>query len=268
MKIKQIIALFMVGIFILGLGLSSCKKKDPKPTLPPRESMVQDLSIGGGSKSMDSTQSVYNDAAFRVGVWNLVLFVTLVVPVTTFGEAFSYDASWENDIDAWVWSYQKGVGLKTYDCELQAYAEGDSVHWKMYVSHDTDFSDFLWYEGWSEINNNGGRWVMYESPTKTNELLAINWSKNNIDNTVYITYTNVCPSTITPHGTNNGSYISYGTQTGAYNRFYTIHNEADSNTTYIEWNFGDETGRIKDTKTYNDVWYCWDENQYECDCAK
>jgi hypothetical protein len=136
----------------------------------------------------------------------------------------------------------------------------------MYVTHDGDYEDFLWYQGWSQINDLGGRWVMYESPTKTNELLGIYWQKNTGDNTVSITYKNICPPSIAPHGDNYGGYISYGTSSGTYNRFYKIYNASNQNLAEIEWNFGDERGRIRDSLTYANTWACWDEVQQDCDC--
>ena len=136
----------------------------------------------------------------------------------------------------------------------------------MYVTHDGDFEDFLWYQGWSQVNDLGGRWVMYESPTKTNELLGIYWAKNTSDNTVSIRYQNICPPSVAPYGDDNGGYIYYGTSTGAYNRFYHIYNASNGNLAEIEWNFGDERGRIRDSIKYGNQWACWDESQQDCDC--
>jgi hypothetical protein len=269
---KKFTSLFLLAAILLGVSLSSCKKnRGDKPVLPPKESMVQDLTLpGGGSKTMNgiNSDSAYTDASIRVGVWNTVLFIGLVVPVGTFLEAFNHDPSWSNSDDAWRWKYSVPLGLLTYDCKLLGKVEGDSVHWRMYVTHDGDFEDFFWYEGYSQVNDLGGRWVMYESPTKTNELLGIYWSKNTSDNTISITYKNICPEAISPYGNNNGGYISYGTQVGAYNRFYTIYNKSYHNLTNIEWNFGDERGRIKDSITYNNNWVCWDESQQDCGCTK
>lgn len=265
---KFIIVILSAGV-VLSLGLSSCNKdRGEKPTLPPQESMVQDLSLPHGNKTMHGTDSdtAYTDAAVRVGVWNVILFVGLAVPVGTFLRAFAHDATWSNADDAWRWKYAVGVGLLTYDVKLLGNIESDSAHWQMYVTHDGDYEDFFWYQGWSQVNGLGGRWIMYESPTKSNELLGIYWEKNTLDNTVSIKYQNICPPSIAPHGANNGGYIYYGTSSGTYNRFYHIYNASNHNLAEIEWNFGDERGRIKDSIYYNGNWACWDESQVDCNC--
>jgi hypothetical protein len=257
---KRYISLFLIAGVLLSLGLSSCKKnRGDKPVLPPKESMVQNLKIvDGGKKVMEGTNSdtAYTDAAVKVGVWNTILFIGLAVPVCTFLEAFNHECTWSSGDEAWRWKYSTMVGLLTYDVKLLGKVEGDSAHWRMYITHEGDYEDFLWYQGWSQLNDLGGRWVMYESPTKTNELLGIYWEKNTVDNTVSIMYKNICPTWISPFGNGSGGYIYYGTSVNTYNRFYTIYDAVNDNETNIEWNFGDERGRIVDSIKYNNVWKC------------
>jgi hypothetical protein len=266
---KKSILFLVIAVLSCQLLTVSCKKNEgPKPTLPPKESMVQDLKLGNHSKALSATASdtAWTDASIRVGVWNVILFVTLAIPVGSFVKAFEYSPKWDKNLKAWVWKYDFPVGLLKYDAELQGKVNGDSTEWKMYLTHDNDFQDFLWYEGWSNVNDKGGRWILYESPTKTNQLLGIYWSKNLTDNTATITYRNICPPSVSPYGSGNGGYISYGTQTGEFDRFYTIYESGTNNTAKILWNYNDEHGRITDTIRYHSVWRCWDQAQQDVNC--
>lgn len=265
---KKTLLFILLAAFTSLLIMPSCKKdKGPEPKLPPKESMIQALTLGE-NKALAQTQSdtAFADASLRVGVWNTILFVGLAVPVGTFLKAFENSPKWDKNKKVYVWSYPVYYGLLTYQAKLEGVVDGDSSRWKMYISHENDFQDFLWYEGASHTGDLGGRWILNESPEKNNPLLHILWSRNNLNSTVAIKYTNICPPGIAPYGEGNGSYISYGSMNGEYDRFYIIYSSNPQNQAEIEWSTVDEHGHIRDQMKYNNVWHCWDQSQQDMIC--
>ena len=263
MKKKCVLLVLMVATVVLQPG---CKKDhgDP-PQIPPSSSFVMNFSDLDSTKApgkflkisgIDSVgeYSNYLFSAGNVFVWNVIITVGLAVPVASFLHSFSYQATWNNQVDAWEWKYDFTV-VVVYSAKLRAKVSGNMVHWEMYISKQGGFQNFLWYSGDSHLDGTEGTWTLFDNPTSNQELLGILWHNNASNGTSDITYTNIVPG-----GPENGGYIAYGITTDTtYNAFYNIYNKGKNNLTEIKWKRTAMNGRVKDSLHFgNTDWHCWD----------
>lgn len=259
-------------IIILLAGAStitSCKKKEKEepPSLPPQSSMVMDFSgfhqKGLKSIATDSIASNWGLAATNVGVWNILLTVTLGIPVAAFNESFNHTPLQLSD-GSWQWIYTVNWGLKQYTAKLNGKIDNGQLNWKMYLSLQGSYTDFLWYTGTSDEAATQGQWILNKEPSDPQPFIQIDWHRNTSNNTSDIKYTNVVPG-----GQENGGYIFYGITTDTqYNLFYDIYNKGQDNTTSIKWNKSTKEGRIKDFAVYDDNnWHCWNSSLTNIVCT-
>ncbi|MBU0765055.1 MAG: hypothetical protein KJ607_09495 [Bacteroidetes bacterium] len=260
MKTKSIILLVAV---IFGLGFTQCKKdKGEPPALPPSGAMSADFSIFNETKAVQDSFSIVNWqwAAWNVGFWNVAIYVNLAVPVAAFAESFKHTPVQEDD-ESWTWEYTVTTLGGTYTCALNGKTVTDGVEWKMYISSNT-YTDFLWYEGYSNLGNTYGTWTLYRSPSNPEQYIGITWNSNISAGTSDIEFKNIVPG-----GDENGGYIKFGIVSGNYDAFYHIYNKGADNLTEIEADRTTQEGRIKDEAHFgNTDWYCWDNNHYNVDC--
>ncbi len=262
---KTVKSIFLL-IVIFSLSFNSCKKdKEIAPDLPPRSSFLADFSDFTSSKmKIDTTSVNWNHASGNVIVWNLIITVGLVIPVTSYIEAVSnHEAVYQSD-NTWLWEYPFGSGGNTYKAKLFGTIVTDSVNWEMYISKSGDFEDFLWYSGSSGLDRMGGNWILYNQPTIPTELLRIDW-KRITEETGYIRYMN-----IEPNGIENGGYILYGNDADTeLDSYYDIYNKGLDNLIEIEWNSTDISGRVKDSDKFGDEnWHCWDIDKKDVNCPE
>lgn len=262
-NLQSTISVLMVVAFLM-LSSTGCKKKDePAPQIPGIETFKISFSdfgtasdTTGSSKDIQSYQN-WGHSFANVAIWNIIITVGLAVPVASFNAALTQEASYNHDDEYWTWDYSFNAG-GLHTAQLKGYLEGDSVIWEMRID------DFLWYYGHSNIDRTGGYWILNESKTQPTPLLRIAWS--NVGGTPFISYTNVAPTT-SSHGDENGGYISYGVETGDFDRFYDIYNKGLDNLIEIEWNSTDRHGNVKDPNKFGDaVWHCWDTNLIDVIC--
>jgi hypothetical protein len=267
-KQKKPILSWVMILSILLLPFASCQKDDQNeaPVLPPESSFVIDFSEftdGAKSEALNGSYHHRNWAVINVAVWNTVIAVHLAVPVASFVEAFNHEPTQQAD-GSWLWLYQVAAGNNTYTAKLFGKGEGINITWKMYISKTGlgAFSDFLWYEGISNIAGTQGDWTLYKSPTENYPFVGIEWYKN-FDGTFGTTYTNIVPG-----GSENGGYISYEfTKETPYNAFYDIYNKGQNNLTEIQWHTVNKNGRIKDPKHFGtNNFYCWDSTGADIVC--
>ena len=133
MKNKSFAGLMFV-VFI-ALLLSSCEVKEDEqtpPEIPPYESMAIDFSNFSNdtkstiNNSADSTSWNYFTAAVTVGYWNIVLGVTLIVPVATFYECFNHKAEFLGDA-TWQWTYDVNVLGVPYTARMTGKVNADNI---------------------------------------------------------------------------------------------------------------------------------------------
>jgi hypothetical protein len=87
--IKNLLKLLFAGLFLTALIIFSCEKDDTQddaPELPPVESFIIDFSDFNNSDDTISkstlTHKNWGHAYFKASVWNFIITVTGIVPVT------------------------------------------------------------------------------------------------------------------------------------------------------------------------------------------
>ena len=254
---------FALIFILMSAAFISCRQKekgDP-PTLPPAETMQIDFSnfivtYGASLSSLDVKgidDSNWRTAAGIVFPWQEF---TDLIPVRVYKAAVGYNAFLLSG-SKWEWRYDVYAGAE-YEVRLTGETSKTQVKWEMYVSSGS-FPEFKWLEGTSNINGNSGSWTLYESHDSPTTLLQIDWTKAgaNIEKIKY---------TYLKSGTNKDSYIEYGSASGDYNFYYTVHYYNESldkfSDTNIEWRKPSNAGRI-----YLDgAWRCWNDQRNNILC--
>jgi len=279
----------LIVLILPFLAVVSCKKENP-PAMPPAESLVMDFKAFGGtspqqksemlkyavdSTVQDSSNFVY--AKTNVGFWNLIIVVTLAVPVAAWYAAIGNNDWKQVDDHTWQWKYTYKVFVDTYNARLVANNEAaDGIKWEMYISKTTGlntFAEVKWYEGLVAKDGMSGQWILNENPQNPTPFLQVNWQKTG-DKVGYIKYTYIRQKddqgNDIPYYNN---YIEYGKTTNApfdcyytmvlYDTWWTKQN----NTINIEWNSTDLSGRVKSPLKFNDSeWHCWNSQFYNITC--
>jgi hypothetical protein len=253
-------------------GTTCCESKPPE--IPPLSTFLMDFSdfpstseawaslAGVEGVEGATTKHNWTQAAARIFIWNTLITVGLAVPLASFIEAFDHEPVRQTD-ETWVWSYNFYVSGILHLAQLHGKVEEDAVTWKMYISKQGAYSEFLWYEGESNLTGTQGTWTLNSNPDDPYPLVGILWHRNPDAGTADIKYTNIVPD-----GPENGGYIFYGITTEVpYDAFYDIYNRGVNNYTDIEWDRTSKAGRISDLAHYGDTdWHCWDGNLDDYDC--
>lgn len=253
-----------ISIVIMGCNKNTTESEGTPPEIPPASSFVMDFSdfsnadTNSASIQFNKSSLTYQNwwwAAFNVGVWNAIIKVGLAVPVAAFLESFKHQPAQQPD-GTWVWSYNFIVNNVEHHAELHGSLETNATTWKMYISKEGFYQDFLWYTGEADLSLSQGSWTLNNKPADPNPLLQIEWHRNATENTGDIKYMN-----IVPNGPENGGYIFYGIQTSTtFDAFYDIFNKGKDNHTNIEWDRTTKEGRVKDPAHFSDSdWHCWDD---------
>jgi hypothetical protein len=276
-QMKRKIALLSVGLLIITsvLGFIAGCEDDPAsshgtaPEIPPQSTFIMEFSDfeqesmpNPTKQAMALTTANWTYAALNVGIWNTIITVGLAVPVAAFVAAFQHNAVWQPD-NSWEWSYSFLAGGAMHTARLNGKVVEQQVQWKMYISRQDAFTDFLWYTGTADLAATEGQWILYDNPESETELLQIDWHRNIAEGTADIKYTNIVPD-----GAENGGYIFYGIVAGeTYDRFYEIYNKGLDNITDIEWNYASKAGRVMDENHFGDTdWHCWDGTLSDITC--
>lgn len=273
---KKFISLLLLSVLLAGF-LTGCKKKHgDAPVLPPAESMAIDFSnFESGKKSADVLQKGVNDynwafSALVAGYWRAIIYTTLAVPVTAFNLAIDQDPVWVEE-KTWQWNYTASVFTVSYKARLVGQIRSTDVLWKMYITKEGTggFSEFLWFEGTSDLDGKGGTWTLNHSNAHPDPVLNIVWEGDGTKVT-YVKYTYVRDKNdqgVTD--TFKNSYIEYGKTTGNFDSYYNIYyyNGDAFSTMNVEWSSTDKDGRVKCQAFYSDTnWHCWDENYVDINC--
>lgn len=275
---RRITALLLL---ILGfVGFNSCdNNKETPPEIPPYESMVIDFNqFSSDEKSAlntDNTAINFIAAGTTILVWNTTLTLTLVVPITSFYASFQNEPEFLGD-GTWQWKYDVPGFGNAYHARMTGKLMEDHIKWEMYISRTgivNPHEEFLWFEGTSDFDGNGGQWILYHSYDVQEAMLQIDWSKTN-NQVGSVKYTYVMESN---NGEVNqltaGSYLQYGLTDADLNAFYRIeYNQrsreaTDVKNVDIEWSLTEYYGRIKSEHYFqDDLWHCWDNQGYDTEC--
>jgi hypothetical protein len=231
------------------------------PSIPPAETFVMDFSDFQNSPSPVGAQPASPAAmagenwaysAVTVGVWHTILVLTLAPPVAAFLAAVNQTPVGENG--AWVWRYNFTALNVQYSARLEARPATGGIDWDMYISKSGEFTDFLWYEGFSRLDGTSGSWALKLRPAEPVRFVDIVWNRNPGAGTGDIRYTNMIPG-----APENGSYILHGRTGGTYDAFAELGSASTANVTRIEWNRTSKIGRVRDAAHFgDDNWRCWD----------
>jgi hypothetical protein len=269
---KKLLSIILIYILTASF-FAGCKKKDngDPPVLPPQESMIIDFSnFSSAKKSADlisdqkgTENSNWEFAATVAGVWKLLITTTLVIPVTAFKLAFDQNPVFLSD-KTWQWSYNVSVASAVYKARLTGQIGTSEVVWKMYISKEGTggFTEFLWFEGTSDIDGMSGQWILNQSFQAQGALLKIDWTKT-VSSIGKVKYTYVKNDSF------NTSYVEYGLTSNTLNGYYTIHyfNSLKFSDVNVEWNTTVRNGRVKCLDYLgDDKWYCWDANKINITC--
>lgn len=261
-------ALLLVGLIVLTIAFSSCKKKNdqPAPDLPPQESFVMDMTFKDGDttkvfglKDIQGTYRNWWHSAVNVVVWNTVLTFHMIVPVAAYLESFNHEAVYDVNDETWTWSYNFYAAGALHTAELVAAENGQNIHWEMFISKSGAFSDVLWFYGDSKMDGTEGTWTIKKDALNPVEYIGIEWHRTS-DVIGDIKYTNVESG-----ASGYGDYIMYGLTSDYYNAFYDI--EFNDNLTKINFNQTTEEGRVSDFNKFGDnAWHCWDSTLMDVSC--
>ncbi|HNP19554.1 MAG TPA: hypothetical protein PKL31_14040 [Fulvivirga sp.] len=245
--------LFGLTLTFLILFFTSCSEdevvtNEPAPEIPPQETLVMPFESFDNSGGRIETHNA-GTARLVIAFWQLAS-LPLVIPAVAFKASFTQTPTFVNG--EWIWSYQFNAGGVSHSAALHGSIVSTGVKWEMYISKDGEFTDFLWFEGISQIDGLKGNWILYESPDKPAKVLDITWSRN-IDGTVGdIRYTNI-----------EGGYVNYGiTDDATFDAFYNIKGN-DGDLVEIKWNREKKNGQIT---TADGVTHCWDTSFEDIDC--
>ncbi len=274
-NLAMVLAIVIVCGLGLGCGDDDRTPADPvdtgseAPELPPQSTFIMGFSDFEATGAADSRErpeyalagTNWGHAAFRVGVWNLLIGIGMSVPSAAFAAAFQHPAEQLAD-SSWEWTYTVTVGVE-HTCRLNGKVVGEEVQWRMYLTKDGFFEDYLWYHGSHNLTLTEGSWTLNRDPALRNPFISIEWHRDPVANTADLTYTNIIPG---DH--ENGGYITFGsTADTRYDRFYDIYNAGLDNLTEIEWNHTTLAGRIRDSNLFGDTdWNCWDTLLENTDC--
>jgi hypothetical protein len=280
---KKIVSLLIVAV-IMSVTFTGCKKKKGNPpVLPPFESMAIDFSDFGsakksagavfGAKDVPDPDENYMFSSTMAGVWNVILTVNLVVPVTAFKLAINNTPVWIAD-KTWEWKYSVTGVTGTYKARLVGIIQSDKVKWEMFITREGTgaFAEFLWFDGTTALDGNSGVWNLNHSQQFQEPYIKIEWSKT-ATTIGSVKYTYVRTQTdARATDTFKNSYIQYGLTTGSLNAFYTMHLFEstvinDFVDIFIEWNTTAGNGRVKAFYKFGDNnWHCWDTDKNNIVC--
>ena len=272
------IVMLLVFITVLIPVFFSCDDNETEkaPLLPPIESMAIDFSnFAGDSKAAAEFKTVtnYSWAALTVYFWNVTVGSVIAVPIAAYKNSFNHTPVYLGN-NKWQWSYSVTGFASDYTARLTGELRTNDVKWEMYITKTGigAFAEFKWFEGTSSLDRNTGQWTLYHSYAFQEEVLVIDWLRISGEFS-QITYTYVRELNDNRETENfNGSYLTYGLQTGDYDAYYKVHayspNLLDFADTYIEWNSTEYYGHIKAYHIYqNNNWHCWDTLGNDIDCT-
>lgn len=247
---------------------SGCRKdKGDPPQLPPVGTMIIDFTNfdyqGKGSEGIavkGTNNSAWEFAAIAAGTFKIILGTTLAIPVYSFKMAMDQTPEYVSE-KTWQWVYNTTIANESYKARLVGQIGATEVTWKMYITKQNSYTDFLWFEGTSALDGNSGKWTLYHSNVTPVPVLQIDWSKSG-DAISSVKYTYVKEDSF------KNSYIEYGSKAGDLNAYYTIHyyNGTKFSDVNVEWNTTIHNGRIKSSDYLDGQWFCWDQNKANTTC--
>lgn len=271
LKMKLVYALIAAMVLFSACSDDDGDGNPTAPQLPPQESMsanMGDFPSNGESSQANANgdKSHFTFAAGNVIFWQTLLNVQLAIPVASFQEAFNHSFEYLEAQGRWKSEYSVEVGNKNITATLYAERTDDEIEWEMYLTLPGQFENYLWFSGESELDNSGGTWVLYRSPSEPRPLLEIEWEREDGE-AINSTYT-----LIDTQADKNGSYIQYGlTSETGFTHYYQVSITSQSEDDYdalIYYNQEIRVGSVQSTSHFgDDAFRCWDSNFNNTDCG-
>ncbi len=276
MKVSKKHKLLSVVLALYMSVLPSCAGNNPAtsdetpPTLPSQETMQmsqEDLSLflsgnmGAQADNQVLTKQNWGTAAVIVAVFNLAVFVGMVIPVAATAAALSHEPTLEAD-GKFHWKYAYANAINNLEVELIGQALPSVVNWEMYVTSTAPaLNNYLWYDGQHQIDGKSGYWQFYDAanPNTQNNLVRIDWQHPS-ENEATLQFLN--NKTDAP-GFNDT--LTYSVKDDSVS--VEILDASNQNSTHIAWHRQTRQGYIIATNYNNGAKACWDSNLDDVVCT-
>jgi hypothetical protein len=270
---------FLMLSFLYLFFLMGCKKdEDSTLKLPSTASMDMDFSFISETKSASENQTQVNHklAKSTISFWSLIVTAHTAIPLEAFKKAMENTPTYDDYEKIWEWTYITTYGGDSYNTRLTGIVSDDSVQWKMYLSKvgDSDLSNYLWFEGHSQKDHNGGWWMINYPRTENGVILSdqgiyIKWSYTS-DLVSSLKYIYVASkkyddeAAIYIDNPYKGSIIEYGRKIDTFDSYYSIYSVKETKKYDILWNKDTYNGQMK---VDDIVVGCWDTDLADVTCC-
>ncbi len=235
-----------------------------KPDLPDKETFTfNNLFLVTDSLNYsikDYTQYNWILAASKFFEWNMLVGDNIKLSYSALQKAYLYEAM-PFDTKTWYWEYDFSENDNNYTVFLYATSEIDSsLFWEMYLSVNESEKGLV-LSGKNNKFFTQGQWLFYREKYSSNEILKIDWIKN--DTALIVDFTNVYSNSIFKGSSLEIIYNYADTNFVSY--IFT--NARNLRKSYIELNTTVGSGKVKDFYVFGDsLWHCWDSNFVDIEC--
>ena len=254
--------ILIISIVLLSLIMPSCNNTDKiAPPSPAKNTLITDFSIFE-NKNLDSRNWSFLKKSFES--WDTILNSNLLIPITSYSKISENNTPVYQENNTWLWTSDFKVDINNYIAKLYGAIKNDTISWKMYISKEGSYTDFLWLKGFSNTNITEGKWYIYDKPPiddyVPHELLVVDWMNVDTINTQY--------SYIVPEDNFNGNYISFkDIPSDNLNIHLAVFDKAQDDLINAQWNESSKYGQVKNLKFFTDSsWHCWDNNFNDIIC--
>ncbi|MDZ7267889.1 MAG: hypothetical protein ONB48_10705 [candidate division KSB1 bacterium] len=260
------VALVCTQVVLFSCGKNPTEADNPKPALPPTNSMSVDLSTFQGN--LPKTGAIgrnFLTAQLTVATINLAVLVHMSVPVLTFAAAASQTPVLKDDAK-WHWIYSVSQSGQQFQADLAGWIDEDAraVRWEMRITTNAgglQLNRFLWYTGRAELNNVSGEWTIYDhtQPNASVAVVNITWNYESAASKGSLQFTVVKPGV--PENGDTLTYTSNGSQ-----RSVEYFDKSENTRLTIAWDAVTRAGYIIAPNYNNGQKACWDSQLNDTVC--
>jgi hypothetical protein len=228
------------------------------PTLPDPARLSIDLGFFDGGASKAIGQENFFNAYLRAVVVAAVTDLILVPPVTAFALAVNTVPTPQPD-GSWIWVYTYVRQDREAQIRLRGRVVGDVVQWSLRVSAPSEgIVDELWFDGTTRDDGDTGAWTFYDFSLMGKPAVAeVRW--DHADGRQVLGLTSL-------YGENEGDTLTF-THHGDLCRI-DVDDASTDEVWFIRWNEADGTGSLQVPDYRGGQESCWDQDQYDVDCAR
>jgi hypothetical protein len=255
----------LAAIFALLAGLAGCSGDDDSPTgptseqppvLPDAARLSVDLGFFTPGADLDKAfghQNFYN-AYLRAIFLTAMTDLVLAPPVAAFALAVDTVPSHQQD-GSWIWVYTFVDGDEEAEVRLRGRVDGDRVLWQMFVSFD-DVEQALWFDGTTALDGDAGTWTFYDVAHGGVASGRVTWLQEGDHHELALEAL---------AGADAGDTLTFS-RTGDQARI-DFADSISGETFFIRWNEADGTGSLRVPDYNGGEEACWDEDQWDVECA-